>query len=145
MIWNKPVDLDQVNERGANSMVEHLNIVFTAVDDASLSATMPVDRTTLQPFGRLHGGASVALAETVGSTAANLCVDLDLNVCVGMEINSNHIRPVSNGLVTGTAKPIHLGRTSQVWEIRIVDDREKLVCISRLTLAIVKRVERKER
>ncbi|MFV1981056.1 MAG: hotdog fold thioesterase [Rhodothermia bacterium] len=123
-------------------MVEHLNIVFTAVDDNSLSATMPVDRTTLQPFGRLHGGASVALAETVGSMAANLCVDVDHDVCVGMEINANHIRPVRDGNVIGTARPLHVGRTSHVWEVRIVDDRGRLVCVSRLTMAVVRRKDR---
>lgn len=137
MIWNKRFELDQINERGVNSMVEHLNIVFTQMDDDSLSATMPVDRTTMQPFGRLHGGASVALAETVGSTAANLCVDLNHFVCVGMEINANHIRPVRDGQVIGTAKPLHIGRKSHVWEIQIVDDRGKLVCVSRLTMAVV--------
>jgi len=142
MIWKKPFTLDEINERGMNSMVEHLNIVFTASDDGSLSATMPVDRTTLQPFGRLHGGASVALAETVGSTAANLCVDLEYDVCVGMEINANHIRPVRDGHVIGTARPLHVGRTSHVWEVRIVDDRGRLVCISRLTMAVIKRKDR---
>ncbi len=142
MIWNKPFTLDEINERGLNSMVEHLNIVFTAVDDNSLSATMPVDRTTLQPFGRLHGGASVALAETVGSMAANLCVDVDHDVCVGMEINANHIRPVRDGSVIGTARPLHVGRTSHVWEVRIVDGRGRLVCVSRLTMAVVRRKDR---
>lgn len=137
MIWYQSFTLEQINERGRNSMVEHLRIVFTAMDDHSLTATMPVDDTTKQPFGRLHGGASMALAETIGSTAANLCVDLEHFVCVGMEINANHIRPVREGIVKGTARPLHLGRTSQVWEIRIVDEREKLVCISRLTMAVV--------
>jgi 1,4-dihydroxy-2-naphthoyl-CoA hydrolase len=142
MIWNQSFTLDQINERGQDSMVEHLSIVFTAVDDDSLSASMPVDKTTKQPFGRLHGGASLALAETVGSTAANLCVDLEHFVCVGMEINANHLRAVREGQVVGTAKPVHVGRTSHVWEIRIVDDSDKLVCISRLTMAVVERKDR---
>ena len=139
MIWNKPFTLDQINQRGRDSMVEHLNIVFTAMDDSSLAASMPVDNTTKQPFGRLHGGASVALAETVGSAAANLCVDLDHFVCVGMEINANHVRPVQDGQVVGVARPVHIGRSSHVWEIRIVDENSNLVCISRLTMAVVER------
>ena len=137
MIWHQPFTLEQVNDRGRNCMVEYLNIVFTSVTDNSITATMPVDQTTKQPFGRLHGGASVALAETVGSTAANLCIDWEHYVCVGMDINANHIRPVSDGLVTATARPLHVGRSSHVWEIRILDDRDKLVCISRLTMAVV--------
>lgn len=120
-------------------MGEHLNIVFTAFDDNSLTATMPVDHTTKQPFGLLHGGASVALAETVGSTAANLCVDPDQSLCVGMEINANHVRAVRQGLVQATARPRHLGRRSQVWEIEITDTSDRLVCISRLTMAVVDR------
>ena len=118
-------------------MVSYLNIEFTEVTEDSITARMPVDETTKQPFGRLHGGASAALAETVGSTAANLCVDLDRQVCVGMEINANHLRPVREGFVHATARPIHLGRKSHVWEIRIVDDEGRLVCVSRLTMAVV--------
>jgi uncharacterized protein (TIGR00369 family) len=139
MIWNRSFTLEQVNERGRDSMVEHLSIVFTSFDDESITAMMPVDQTTKQPFGRLHGGASAALAETIGSTAANLCVDLDRFVAVGMEINANHIRPVREGNVTGTARPVHIGRSSQVWDIRIVDDDQRLVCVSRLTMAVIER------
>jgi len=98
---------------------------------------MPVDHRTIQPFGLLHGGASVALAETLGSVAANLCVDREKKMCVGLEINANHIRPVTNGFVYGTARSIHVGASTQVWEIRIHNEQEKLVCISRLTLAVL--------
>jgi 1,4-dihydroxy-2-naphthoyl-CoA hydrolase len=143
MIWHQPFTLDQVNDRAQGNMGEHLNIVFTAVDDESLTATMPVDHTTKQPFGLLHGGASVALAETVGSTAANLCVDPEQSLCVGMEINANHVRAVRQGHVAATARPIHLGRRSHVWEIKIVDDAGRLVCISRLTMAVVDRKGRR--
>ena len=102
-----------------------------------LVGTMPVDHRTTQPAGLLHGGASVALAETLGSIAANLCVDPELWVCVGQEINASHLRPVRKGCVTGTAKPLYLGRSSQVWEIVIVDDRQRKVCVVRLTVAVV--------
>ena len=139
MIWKNLFTLDQVNDRGRGTMVEHLNIVFVDFDDDSITATMPVDQTTKQPFGVLHGGASAALAETVGSTAANLCIDLERNVAVGMEINANHIRPVREGTISATAKPVHVGRSSHVWEIRIVNDANKLVCISRLTMAVIDR------
>ncbi len=120
-------------------MVEHLKIVFTESGHDYVKATMPVDATTMQPFGRLHGGASMALAETVGSTAANLCIDLDRFLCVGMEINANHIRAARGGSVTGVARPLHIGRTSHVWSITIYDDDEKLVCVSRLTMAVIHR------
>lgn len=138
-IWFRDYNLDEINRRGANTMVEHLDIVFTSMGANYIEAAMPVDERTKQPLGLLHGGASVALAETVGSTAANLCVDFDRAFCVGMEINANHVRPVRSGIVTARAEPIHLGRTSHVWSIRIVDERNRLVCISRLTMAVVLR------
>ena len=140
-IWHGQFTLNEINDRGLNSMVSHLSIEFTELTEDAITARMPVDDTTKQPFGRLHGGASAALAETIGSTAANLCVDREKYVCFGMEINANHIRPVKDGFVHGTARPIHLGRTSHVWEIRIVDDRGKLVCVSRLTMAVVPRFD----
>ena len=118
-------------------MIEHLGIQFLEVGDDYIKARMPVDQRTIQPFGLLHGGASIALAETLGSVAANLCVDREKKMCVGLEINANHIRPVTNGFVYGIAKPIHLGASTQVWEIRIENEQEKLVCISRLTLAVL--------
>lgn len=116
-------------------MVDHLGIEFLEVGDDYVKARMPVDRRTIQPFGLLHGGASVALAETLGSVAANLCVDREKKMCVGLEINANHLRPVTNGFVYGVARPVHVGDTTQVWEIRILNEQDKLVCISRLTLA----------
>lgn len=138
-IWFRDYNLDEINRRGANTMVEHLDIVFTSMGANYIEAAMPVDERTKQPLGLLHGGASVALAETVGSTAANLCVDFDRAFCVGMEINANHVRSVKSGRVTARAEPIHLGRTSHVWSIRIMDERNRLVCISRLTMAVVQR------
>lgn len=140
-IWFKPITLEEVNRRGAGTMVEHLGIRFTQIGADYIVATMPVDETTKQPLGRLHGGASLALAETVGSTAANLCLDFESAFCVGMEINANHLRPVKDGKVSARAEPIHLGRTSQVWSIRITDDRGRLICVSRLTMAVVRRDE----
>lgn len=118
-------------------MLDHLGIEFLEVGDDYIKAKMPVDQRTIQPFGLLHGGASVALAETLGSVAANLCVDREKKMCVGLEINANHIRPVTNGFVYGIAKPIHIGASTQVWEIRIQNEQEKLVCISRITLAVL--------
>jgi 1,4-dihydroxy-2-naphthoyl-CoA hydrolase len=118
-------------------MVEHLDIRFTEIGPDYLRATMPADHRTFQPFGLLHGGASVTLAETLGSVGANCCVDTSRFYCVGQEINANHLRAVRGGRVTGTARPIHLGARSQVWEIRIEDERGKLTCISRFTVAVV--------
>ena len=118
-------------------MIEHLGIEFLELGDDYIKARMPVDHRTIQPFGLLHGGASVALAETLGSVAANLCVDREKKMCVGLEINANHIRPVTSGFVYGIARPIHIGASTQLWEIRIHNEQEKLVCISRLTMAIL--------
>lgn len=140
-IWFRDFALDEVNMRGVKSMVSHLGIVFTSLGPDYLVADMPVDESTMQPLGFLHGGASVALAETVGSMAANLCVDFDQAFCVGMEINANHLRPVTGGRVSARAEPVHLGRKSQVWSVRITDDQERLICISRLTMAVVLRNE----
>lgn len=118
-------------------MMETLDIRFTGIGDDWLRGTMPVDPRTRQPFGLLHGGASVVLAETLGSTAAMLTLDPTTHLAVGLDINANHIRGVREGRVTGTAKAVHLGRTTQVWEIRIEDDRDKLVCLSRLTMSVI--------
>jgi 1,4-dihydroxy-2-naphthoyl-CoA hydrolase len=117
------------------TMVDHLGIEFLEIGDDYVKARMPVDRRTIEPFGLLHGGASVVLAETLGSVAANLCVDREKKRCVGLEINANHLRPVRNGFVYGVARPVHVGDITQVWEIRILNEEDKLVCISRLTLA----------
>ncbi len=122
---------------GKNTMVEHLGIVFTDIQEDSLTATMPVDKRTLQPYGLLHGGASVALAETLGSVAAHLSVDSDRYLTVGLEINANHIKSTRSGIVTGTARPIHIGRSTHVWSIDIVNEEGQLVCTSRITMAII--------
>ena len=135
-VFRRPVTLEALNAMARDTAIAALGIVFTEVGDDYLRATMPVDGRTLQPFGLLHGGASVLLAETLGSSAGGFCVP-EGSACVGIEINANHLRGVRDGLVTGTARPLHLGRSTQVWEIRIVDAAERPVCVSRLTLAVV--------
>lgn len=136
MIWRRRPAIEELQASRQRTLVSHLGIEFTALADDWLEARMPVDERTRQPLGLLHGGASVALAETVGSVAAYLCVE-EGKKCVGLEINANHIRPAREGWVTGRATPLHLGRTTQVWEIRIRDDHGHLVCVSRLTMAIL--------
>ena len=135
-IWYGTPSLQALNDSRANTLMESLGITFTEIGDDYLCGTMPVDGRTRQPRGYLHGGASLALAESLGSYASALCVDLDSKVMFGQEINANHVRPVSAGLVTGIARPYHLGRTSHVWEIRINSEEDRLVCISRLTVSI---------
>ncbi len=137
-IWKQTTDLAALDASSRGCMVEHLGIRVTEVGDDWLRGTMPVDVRTKQPFGLLHGGASVALAETLGSLAGNLCLGHD-EMAVGLEINANHVRAVTAGEVTGTARALHVGRTTQLWEIRIEDAQARLVCISRLTLAVVPR------
>lgn len=138
MIWHVKPEIEALNSLSANTAPDHLGIRFTEIGDDYLVATMPVDHRHVQPYRTLHGGVSAVLAETVGSVGASLCVDSTKYMCMGLEINANHIRPVheGDGYVTGTAIPIHLGRTTQVWEIRIVSEAGKLVCISRLTVAV---------
>jgi uncharacterized protein (TIGR00369 family) len=136
MTFREPVDLAALNAAAGDTLIAHLGIVFTEAGPDGLRATMPVDARTRQPYGLLHGGASMVLAETLGSGAGNLCVEAG-QLCVGMEINANHLRSARTGTVTGTARPLHLGRTSQVWEIRIEDAAGKPVCVSRLTLAVI--------
>ena len=136
-IWQQDTDLARLNGWSRHTLMATLGIELTAVGDDFLCGTMPVDARTHQPYGLLHGGASVVLAETLGSTAAMLTLDPEKEAAVGLDINANHLRGVRQGLVTGTARPLHLGRTTQVWEIRIVDEADKLVCISRLTMAVV--------
>jgi len=138
MIWFRPYTIDQVRFFG-NSMPQHIGIEFTELGADFIRARMPVDNRTRQPYGILHGGASVALAETLGSTGAGLVVDPDKYRVVGQEINANHVRAVSEGFVIGTARPAHIGRRSHVWEIRITDERERLVCISRITMFVVEK------
>ena len=136
-IWENPATLDQLNAMRANSMIGTLDIRITEIGDDYVRGTMPVDARTHQPYGLLHGGASVSLAETLGSICAMQCCDPKTERAVGLDINANHVRAVASGIVTGTARPLHVGRSTQVWEIRIEDDAGKLVCISRLTVAIV--------
>ncbi|MBI2353731.1 MAG: hotdog fold thioesterase [Deltaproteobacteria bacterium] len=135
VLWKTQTTLDHLKERSRNTLVEHLGIEFLEIGDDYLKARMPVDNRTKQPTGLLHGGASVVLAETLGSVAARLCVDSGKKGIVGLEINANHIRPVHDGWVTGITKPIHVGSATQVWEIRIYNEEDKLVCASRLTVA----------
>jgi len=137
-IWRSPLTLAELNGAGADNMTRHLGIVFTEIGADFIRATMPVDGRTRQPYGLLHGGASVVLAETLGSTGAVMCVDRAGFLCVGQEINANHVRSARSGQVTGTARPVHLGGRSHVWAIEIVNDQQDLVCVSRLTIAIVK-------
>ncbi|MFN5030041.1 MAG: hotdog fold thioesterase [Burkholderiales bacterium] len=137
-IWFHRPTLEQLN-RAAPTLDRNLGIEYVEVGDDYLKATMPVDHRTRQPMGLLHGGASVALAETLGSAGAFLCVDSNAFSIVGLEINANHVRAVRSGLVTGTAKPIHIGRTTQLWEIRITSEVDKLVCISRITIAVLEK------
>ena len=134
--FRTPADLERMNAGARGTAIEALGIAFTAAGPDWLRGTMPVDARTLQPYGLLHGGASVLLAETLGSSAGNLCVP-EGQVCVGVEINANHLRAVREGVVTGTARAIHVGARTQVWDIRIEDQRGRLNCIARLTLAVV--------
>ncbi|MBC3616332.1 MULTISPECIES: hotdog fold thioesterase [Vibrio] len=134
-IWKKPISLERLNATSKNTMMEHLNIIYTEITENSISATMPVCSYTHQPLGMLHGGASVVLAETLGSIAGNFAVD-ETRYCVGLDINANHLRAMRQGEVIGTAKPIHLGISTQVWQIDITDEQGRLVCVSRLTLAV---------
>ncbi|HHF0487467.1 TPA: hotdog fold thioesterase [Vibrio antiquarius] len=134
-IWKKPVSIEILNATSKNTLIEHLQIEYTDFTDDSLTATMPVCSFTHQPLGMLHGGASVVLAETLGSLAANFSVD-EWSYCVGLDINANHVRAMRSGHVIGTAKPVHLGVSTQVWQIDITDERGRLVCTSRLTIAV---------
>lgn len=139
MMWKSLQSIEELNSGGAGTLIEHLGIEFTEISDDFIRGAMPVDGRTRQPYGLLHGGASLALAETLGSMGATMCVDAKEYQCVGQEINANHVRAARTGRVTGTARPVHLGARSQVWTIDIVDDAGKLVCTSRLTVAIIRR------
>lgn len=133
------VTLNELNALSLGTMAQVLNIKFTELTNEYLAATMPVTENTMQPYGLLHGGASAALAETIGSVAASLCIDREKQICVGLEINCNHIRGKKEGVVTAKAKPLHVGASTHVWEIKITDERDKLICVSRLTMAILKK------
>ncbi|KMM92860.1 MULTISPECIES: hotdog fold thioesterase [Pseudomonas] len=136
-MWTTLPDLAYLNAMRKNSICEVLDITFDAFDDNSITASMVVDHRTHQPFGLLHGGASVVLAETLGSMASYMCIDQKQFYCVGLEVNANHLRGVRSGRVSAVARPVHRGRTTHVWDIRLTDDSGKLTCISRLTIAVV--------
>lgn len=139
-IWfNKEITIDQLKPFITNTMDEHLGIEWVEIGNDFLKAKMPVDHRTRQAYGFLHGGASCVLAEMTGSIASALVIDHSKFSCAGLEINANHIRIVTDGYVTGTARPLHLGSTTHVWDIRIEDERERLACVSRLTVAILQR------
>src|SRR5271154_4474407 len=137
-IWfHENINVDQLQVLGKNTMVEGIGIEFKEIGENFIKATMPVDHRTVQTYGILHGGASVTLAETIGSIASAMVVDKEKYYCVGLEINANHLRSAKKGFVTGIVTPIHLGKKTHVWEIKIYDDEEKLLCISRLTVAVL--------
>ncbi len=137
-VWKKNTDLARINATSENTIISLLGIEYTQIGDDFIEATMPVDARTHQPHGLLHGGASVVLAETLGSVAANLAVPQD-RVCVGLEVNANHIRSMKKGQVTGTARAVHIGYSTQIWQIEIKNERQQLVCTSRLTVAVINR------
>jgi 1,4-dihydroxy-2-naphthoyl-CoA hydrolase len=141
-IWlNKELKISDFESLGKDTMADHIGIEWVEAGSDFLKARMPVDHRTLQPYGLLHGGASCVLAETIGSIASAMVVDHTKFVCVGLEINANHVRSVRDGFVTGVATPLHLGSNTHVWDIKIYDDLQKLVCVSRLTVAIIPRKE----
>jgi 1,4-dihydroxy-2-naphthoyl-CoA hydrolase len=142
-IWLTRATPEALNAVSKMTMADHLGIEFLEIGDDYIKARMPVDHRTLQPFGILHGGASATLAETLGSVAAHLCTDGERKRVVGLEINANHVRPATGGFVYGVTRPIHIGASTQIWEIRISNEQDKLVCISRLTLAVLDKEEKR--
>lgn len=138
-MFDKSIDVSQLQDFSKNTMVEHLGMEFLELGEDYISAKMPVDHRTHQPMGLLHGGASVALAETLGSVASSILVDMNSYYCVGLEINANHIKSARSGFVYGVARPIHIGEKTHVWDIKITNENKKLVCISRLTVAVIRR------
>jgi 1,4-dihydroxy-2-naphthoyl-CoA hydrolase len=141
-IWfNKSLSVANLKTFGINTMVGHLGIGWVAIGDDYIKMSMPVDERTKQPYGLLHGGASCALAETIGSIASQCVIDPEKFICVGIEINANHVRSAREGKVTATCTPLHIGASTHVWDVKIHDEREKLVCISRLTVAILKKTQ----
>ena len=138
-ILDKNISVEQLQKFSKNTMVEHLGIEFLELGENFISAKMPVDHRTHQPMGQLHGGASIALAETLGSVASSIIVDMDKFVCVGLEINANHIKSARSGFVIGKATPIHLGKKTHVWDIKIRNEDDELICISRLTVAVIEK------
>lgn len=139
-IWfDKTITLEKIKHFGKGTMADFLEMDWVAIGADFLKMSMPVNAKTKQPYGLLHGGASCVLAETVGSVASALVIDMDKFICVGLEINANHIRGVKEGIVTGICTPLHLGKSTHVWDIKIYDENEKLICVSRLTVAIIAR------
>ena len=138
-IFKEGVTVEFLNTWSRNTLAEQIGIEFIAIGEDYLEARMPVDKRTHQPMGLLHGGASVSLAETMGSIAANMCVDQTKFYCVGLEINANHLKGVREGFVKGITKPIHIGKTTQVWEIRITNEKDELACLSRITMAVLEK------
>lgn len=136
-IWHRTPNIDQINQFSANCMVEYIGIVVTEVGGDYICAKMPVDHRTTQPYGLLHGGASVVLAETLGSMASQMVVDSQRKMVVGLAINANHVRSVREGFVYATARAVHLGKMTHIWEIDIVNEKQQIVCVSRLTMAIL--------
>ncbi|MCB0561145.1 MAG: hotdog fold thioesterase [Lewinellaceae bacterium] len=140
MIWKQAFNVETLNQTGRQTMVEHLGIEFTGFGDDFLEARMPVGQRTMQPMGLLHGGASCVLAETMGSVASFLCIeDASQFAPVGVEINANHLRPATRGYVSGKVSPLRIGRKLHVWNIEIKDEEERLICVSRITIAVVSR------
>ncbi len=137
IIWKEIPTLDELNKLSKDTMVEHIEIVYTEIGDDYLKATMPVDKRTVQPMGLLHGGASAALAETLGSVASHCIIDRETHYAVGLNIEVHHIRSVTKGTVTGIARPLHLGKTTHLWEIKVFDDRDKLVSVSMLRMIVL--------
>ena len=138
-IWFKQITPDDLNLRGKNTLADFLGITFIDVGEDSLTATMPATDRTKQPLGIVHGGANVVLAETIASTAANAAVDFNKYYCVGLEINANHIRSVTDGLITAITRPLHIGRTTHVWSIDLYNEAGKRTCISRMTASVIRR------
>lgn len=138
-IWFETPNLEEINRWSADTMLEHLDIQFTKVTADAIEATMPANEKTFQPLNLVHGGANVVLAESLGSIGAQLTIDPSKYYCVGQEVNANHVRGVRTGLVTGKATQLYKGKSSQVWDIKLYDERDRLTCVSRLTVAVVKK------
>lgn len=138
-IWQVEMSLSILNLRSKNTMAEHLGIDFIEIGDDFLMAKMPINERTKQPIGIMHGGASCVLAETVGSTAANCAVDISRFYCVGLDINTNHIRSIREGFVIATAKPFHIGKSTHVWGIEIINEKKQIISINRLTMTVLTR------
>lgn len=146
VIWfHKELTLDMIKPIGDNTMAEHLGIEWTELGNDFIKAKMPVDHRTKQPYGLMHGGASCVLSETIGSVGSAMVVDHTKFICVGLEINANHVRSARDGYVTGVATPLHLGRNTHVWDVKIYDEANQLVCVSRLTVAVIPRKDELQR